>query len=92
MIFWAFFALLVVAGVKYYASVKMRQLERRLRMVKDGLLKVKEEYRDVHDKENTVGSDESLFEDRIRRMKEVIQDVQLRLTSSGEPREVESEE
>lgn len=91
MIFWALFSLLVVAGVKYYASVRMRQLERRLRLVKDDLLKAKDQYRGVHDKENEVESDESHFEERIRRMKEVIQDVQLRLTSSGEPKEAESE-
>lgn len=84
MIIWTLFTLLIVVGVKYYTSLEMRKLERRLETVKNGLHQVKDQLQSVQDRQRSVQSEETLFEDRLKVMKEIIQDIQFRMTSSDE--------
>ena len=84
MALWTVVTLLFVVGVKYYTSIEMRKLERRLEAVKNGLQKVKEKHQAAEDKLTGVQSEESSFEDRVKTMKEIIQDIQFRLSAREE--------
>lgn len=84
MIVWTLFTLLVVVGVKYYTSLEMRKLERRLETVKNGLHQKKDKLQAAQDRQKSVESEETMFVDRLRVMKEIIQDIQFRLTATDE--------
>lgn len=84
MIVWTLFTLIVVVGVKYYTSVEMRKLERRLETVKNGLQQMKDRLQAAQDRQKSVESEETMFVERLRVMKEIIQDIQFRLTTTDE--------
>jgi septal ring factor EnvC (AmiA/AmiB activator) len=73
-----------VVGVKYYTSMGMRKLERRLRGVQYDLDKVKKERREKEDEQNEMSDEEEKCEERIRSMKDIINDLEYRLTTSKE--------
>jgi len=79
---WVIVALLFVVGVKYYTSREMAQLERRLNTVKAGLHTTKQEYDAVQVTQAETEKDEGAMEDRITHMKEIIQDINVRLTQT----------
>ena len=81
MHYWVLFTLLIVVVVKYYTAVEMRKLERRLEKVKEDLQMAKEKLHETQEKHNTVKSEEELYLERVTRMKEVIEDIQIRLTT-----------
>lgn len=87
MIIWTLVALLMVVGVKYYTSLEMRKLERRLETVKNGLHQVKERLHNVQARQNEVESEEANFEERMKVMKEIIHDLQYRMTASDDIQE-----
>ena len=89
MLIWVIAALALVVGVKYYTSLQMRNLEHRLNVVKDSLHEVKEMYSEAQTKQEEASEQEGHHEERIRSMKEIIQDIQMRLTSSDKPEETE---
>jgi hypothetical protein len=82
--YWALFTAVIVFGVKYYTSVEMRKLERRLNKVKEDLHLAKDKHSQAQDGQNNVQKEEILFEERVRRMKETIEDLQVRLTSKDD--------
>ncbi|MFT5366576.1 MAG: ASC-1-like (ASCH) protein [Candidatus Latescibacterota bacterium] len=84
MIIWTLVALLMVVGVKYYTSLEMRKLERRLETVKNGLQQVKERLHDAQMRQKEVQSEESNFGDRMQTMKEIINDLQFRMSNSDD--------
>ena len=84
MIIWTLVALFMVVGVKYYTSLEMRKLERRLETVKSGLQQVKERLQNVQAKQAEIQDEESNYEDRLQVMKEIIHDLQYRMTSSDD--------
>lgn len=84
MIIWTLVALLMVVGVKYYTSLEMRKLERRLETVKSGLQQVKERLKNAQERQKGVQDEEDNFEERLQVMKEIIQDLQYRMTSSDD--------
>lgn len=84
MIIWTLVALFMVVGVKYYTSLEMRKLERRLETVKNGLQQVKERLQNVQARQAEIQSDESNYEDRLQVMTEIINDLQYRMTSSDD--------
>lgn len=84
MIVWTLFSMLVVVGVKYYTSLEMRKLERRLETVKNGLQQVKDRLQSAQDRLRSVESEETMFEERMKVMKEIIQDIQFRMTTSDD--------
>lgn len=81
MHYWALFTAIVVFGVKYYTSVEMRKLERRLNRVKDDLHAAKEKLQQAQQRQDNVQTEEALFEERLRSMKETIEDIQMRMTA-----------
>ena len=89
MLIWVIAALGLVVGVKYYTSLQMRNLEHRLNVVKDSLHEVKEMYSEAQTKQGEASEKEGHHEERIRSVKEIIQDIQMRLTSSDKPEETE---
>ncbi len=89
MFIWVIAALGLVVGIKYYTSLQMRRLERRLGTVKDSLLKVKKMYTEAQATQKGASEEEGYQEERIKFMKEIIQDIQMRLTSSDKPEETE---
>lgn len=81
MSYWIVFSLLTVIIVKYYTSIEMRKLERRLETVKEDLQRVKEKLQGAQDRNHSVKTEEETYLERVRRMKEVLEDIQMRLTS-----------
>ncbi len=84
MHYWALFTAVVVFGVKYYTSIEMRKLERRLNKVKDDLHLAKEKLHQAQESQNGVQTEEQMFEERFRRIKETIEDIQMRLSAKDE--------
>lgn len=84
MAIWMLVSLLMVVGVKYFTATKMRDLERRLNRVKEGLQTKKEEYQGVLARQEEVQAEEDLSSERIRFMKELISDIGIRLQSSDQ--------
>ncbi|MBT3605208.1 MAG: hypothetical protein HOE48_12295 [Candidatus Latescibacteria bacterium] len=87
MIIWTLVALLMVVGVKYYTSLEMRKLERRLETVKTGLQQVKERLQNAQSRQADVQNQENDFEARQQVMKEIMQDLQFRMTASDDMEE-----
>jgi len=73
-----------VVGVKYYTSMGMRALERRLHSVQADLYSVKKQRTNKDDEQKGAAKDEEAFEERIRSMKEIISDLEYRLTTAKE--------
>ena len=88
MVLWVAVALAMVVGVKYYTSLQLRNLEMRLNKVKDGLQGKKEELQQVMARQHEAQSDEDAQAERIRFMKEIIQDIDMRLQGKGEDDDV----
>lgn len=72
-----------VIGAKYYTAIGTRNLERRLNRVKAGLEKSRQALRQEREKQTQVASEEEMAEMRVRFMKELMQDLQIRLTTGG---------
>ena len=89
MFIWVIAALGLVVGIKYYTSIQMRRLDRRLITIKDSLQRVKKMYTEAQATQEDAAEEEGYQEERIRFMKEIIQDIQMRLTSSDRPEETE---
>ena len=87
MYIWVLVSLILVVGVKYFTSREMANLERRLHAVKDALQEKKLEYDAEKSNQNEVQSRETAMEERIKHMKEIIHDLNIRLTQGDEPRE-----
>jgi predicted nucleic acid-binding Zn-ribbon protein len=65
----------------------MRKLERRLERVKEDLTAVKSKLSDAQGFTNKSREEEDNFEERVRRIKETIEDLEIRLTTSTEEQE-----
>ena len=90
MYIWVIVALLIVVGVKYYTSREMANLERRLHAVKVALHNKKQELDTVQVRQEETQQAEVAMEDRIKHMKEIIQDVNIRLTQTDVSSETRS--
>ena len=86
-IFWLLLTLVAVVGVKYYTSVGLRQLDRRLASVKRDLERTKSERKEKRKEQEKITEEEELCEIRIRNMKELISDLEFRLTVASEEAE-----
>ncbi len=89
MVFWVITTLVIVVVVKYYTANEMRKLEQRLGIVKDDLHSAKGRLHEVEKKQDTIKTEETDFEDRVRRIKEVIEDIQMRMSAKEEAPEPE---
>ena len=84
MHYWVLFSLLIVVIVKYYTATEMRRLERRLETVKDELQRAKARLQESQNSLDGANAQEELFVERARRIKETIEDLQVRLTARDE--------
>ena len=84
MIFWAVFAAMAVFGVKYYTSIQMRQLERRMSRVKDELHSAKDKLQNAQQSQTDAQTEEEAVVERGVRIREIIADIQDRLASREE--------
>ena len=87
MVYWLLFSLLGVFAIKYYTSVEMRKLERRLERVKEDLTQVKGKLSAAQTETEQAQENENGFEERVRRIKETIEDFEIRLTTAGGEKE-----
>ena len=87
MFYWVLFSLTGVFVVKYYTSVEMRKLERRLDRVKEDLTAVKGKLSEAQGDTSEAREDEDSHEERVRRIKETIEDLEIRLTTSTEEKD-----
>ena len=77
-------ALAGVFAVKYYTSVQMRSLDRRLQTVKADLDRVKGRRKEAEEKLNRAQEEENAHQERIRYMNELTEDLRYRLTVTEE--------
>ena len=91
-ILWAFLGMLVV-GVKYYTALGKRGLDRRLIRVRDDLEQSRQRLREQREHQASASLEEELMVARVQYMKEMIEDLNHRMTTGDrESRLVESEE
>jgi len=83
-VFYLLLSFAAVMGVKYYTSMKMGALEKRLRGVQQDLEKVKVQRLEKDKEQKSMLEEEQNCEDRIRSMKEIIEDLEYRMTISTE--------
>ena len=72
----------LVLGIKYFTSQEMRKLERRLHAVQEGFKSIKDDFKLAQKRQDETKAEETISEERIRAMKELIQDINVRLTTS----------
>ncbi len=82
--FYLLLSFAAVMGVKFYTSMSMGALEKRLREVQRDLEKVKAQRLEKDKEQKSMLEEEQNFEDRIRSMKEIIEDLEYRMTISTE--------
>ena len=85
--FYLLLSFAVVMSVKYYTSMRMGALEKRLRSVRGDLNRVKVQRKEVENEQNSMLDEEQSCEDRIRSMKEIIEDLEYRMTISKQEEE-----
>jgi len=73
-------SLLVILLTKYLTSKQMARLTRRLEDAKTDLERVRGKMRKAQQEFDSTKEIEGLSEERIRHMKDLIQDIQVRLT------------
>lgn len=86
--FWVIFGALGVVFTKYYTSVGSRKLHHRINTVKWDLDNARKRFKDIREIEFATAQDEEQDIQRVRFAKEVIDELQLRLTLSNEPKPV----
>lgn len=77
---WIFVSISGIAIVKYWASKQTGKLNRRLDSARRDLMKAKKRHKDAQQQQESVKTQEELQVERIRHMKDLIQDIQIRLT------------
>jgi len=82
---WVLVMVVMVIGVKFYTATRMRDLERRLNQVKEGLRAEKKVFDAAQIRQAEVKVEEDGHTERIRFMKELIDDIHIRLTVSDQP-------
>ena len=84
---WVAIALFGVIAVKYYTAVGRRNLDERLNRVKGALVDAREKLKSARKEQAEVNEEMEVMEERIRRMKEIIDDLGLRMQVKEEPEE-----
>ncbi len=86
---WVAVALFAVVVVKYYTSFGKRKLEQRLISVKSGLVGARKRLKSAKDGLAEVTEEMEETEERINRMKEIMDDLGLRMQGQQQPEEKE---
>lgn len=75
---------LCVVGAKYYTALGGRRLERRLNRVKADLEQARQRLKEQKEKETLAAAEEEVVELRLRYMKELMEDIKVRLSQREE--------
>jgi F0F1-type ATP synthase membrane subunit b/b' len=75
----AIIALFIVFGMKYYTSIEMRKLNRRLQKVKAGLELARTKLKKAHEKQEKAAQEVKDTEQRHLHVEEMIADIKARL-------------
>lgn len=78
---WLFLGLLVV-GVRYYTALGKRSLDRRFNRVRADLDRARQRLREQREQQTAATMEEELMVARVKYMKEMIEDLNHRLTTS----------
>ena len=76
-----------IIGAKYYTAIGTRKLERRLNRVKVALEDARQDLQGGRQLQADIAEQEKLSEQHVRYMKELIHDIQVRLTEVEETQE-----
>ncbi len=82
--FWIILGAIAVIFTKYYTSVGSRKLHHRINTVKSDLLSAQEVLKGVRETEYDTTRDEEHDIQRVRFAKEVVHELQLRLTLAND--------
>ncbi len=82
MYIWVILSLVMVLAVKFYTARELANLERRLLAVKEALFAKRNQYQLTQDKQAEVKTQELNMVERLVHMKEIIQDINIRLTQT----------
>jgi len=77
---WILVSISSIVIVKYWTSKQTGKLNRRLDRARWDLQKAKKQHKDAQQKQESIKAQEELQIERIRHMKDLIQDIQIRLT------------
>jgi hypothetical protein len=91
--FWLIIGAIAVLFMKYYTSVGSRKLHRRINKVKLDLENARHRLKEVRESEYDIAQSEETTIQRVQSAKEIIVDLQLRLTladDSNQPVMVEN--
>ena len=91
MVIWILASVLAVVLVKYYTAMEMRKLEARLDAAKSDLEQYRKRLQDAQEVLDNVRAEEEQHEIRLRFMKELIEDLDMRLMRVESP-EVKNED
>ena len=80
---WVVLALLFVVITKYYTAKWRVRLERRLRATRTGFQEMRQMFQEAQEQLKSAEAEEQACEERIRRLKETIEDLRMRLTMAG---------
>jgi hypothetical protein len=83
--FWLLIGAIAVLFTKYYTSVGSRKLHRRVLKVKLDLEHSRHSLKEVREGEYGISRNEEMMIQRLSFAKEIIDDLQLRLTLADEP-------
>ena len=89
--FYIILGAIAVIFTKYYTSVGSRKLHHRINTVKSDLLNARQRLKDVRETEYDTTRDEEHDIQRVRFAKEVIDELQLRLTLASDPEPIKLE-
>ena len=82
--FWLIISSLGVIFVKYYTSVGSRKLHHRINKVKYDLITTRRRLKEVRGEGYDIAQEEELAIQRVRYMKEMIDDLHLRIAMNSE--------
>ena len=84
MSIWVIGGLLTVAFIKYYTAIQMRNLNRRLNNLKADHRRYTEGLQKAQDRLDSIRAKEEHQVERIKKMKEIVMELSLRLTLIGQ--------
>ncbi len=80
MLYWVFLILMGVFSTKYYTSIQLRKRNLRFDKAREDLQLAKWNLRAAHEKQRGEQTEADLWQDRVNRMREVIEDLRTRLS------------
>ena len=86
MLVWVLAMVVLVVGIKFFTATRMRDLEKRLNQVKEGLHQKRDALEVAMTHQTEVETEGEGHSERIRIMKELLNDMQIRVTINDVPK------